>query len=382
VPLAQRIGFHPSTGRAPSTPVRSLQWREGMLQPLGISAEAEAVYVALGPLPSASVSELARVTSLTPEKVAETLEQLRSLGLATDSSRGNWRALPLLDVVNQLKAQRWSEIELASVAAESLEGHLLAAGASQADEIKTLVGRQTIVAAHRELMDSARREICFFDKPPYAQVRSTITEEALSTEPEWQALERNVILRCVYDPGFDTDRLAELSLFAKKGEQSRTSPVPMKLIIIDGHTALIPSMRSYAPGHELRASIVRNALLVEALQWLFEAVWEAAVPIQTTIKGESDPRRQMLISLLMTGSTDSAIANTLNINVRSVRRWISELMDELGVTTRLQLGAALVRSDGIRGEQSVSADIHSLPQPSHGDQLATVTNIPKPRPRS
>jgi hypothetical protein len=112
-------------------------------------------------------------------------------------------------------------------------------------------------------------EICFFDKPPYAQIRSIITEEALSIEPEWQALERSVTLRCVYDPGFDTERLAELSLFAKKGEQSRTSPVPMKLIIIDSHTALIPSMRSYAPGHDLRASLVRHPLLVEALQWLF-----------------------------------------------------------------------------------------------------------------
>ncbi len=60
----------------------------------------------------------------------------------------------------------------------------------------------------------------------------------------------------------------------------------------------------------------------------------------------------MLISMLMTGSTDSAIANALNINVRSVRRWISDLMDELGVATRLQLGAALVRSDGLRGEPS------------------------------
>jgi sugar-specific transcriptional regulator TrmB len=345
-----------------------------MLQPLGISAEAEAVYVALGPLPAASVVDLARLTSLTPEKVAENLEELRKLGLATDSSRGNWRALPLLDVVNQLKAQRLSEIELASVAAESLESHLLAAGATQADEIKTLVGQPTIVAAHRELMDSARREICFFDKPPYAQARSTITEEALSIEPEWQALERNVALRCVYDPGFDTDRLAELSLFAKKGEQSRTSPVPMKLIIIDGHTALIPSMRSYAPGHELRASIVRHTLLVEALQWLFEAVWEAAVPIQTTLKGENDPRRQMLISLLMTGSTDSAIANTLNINVRSVRRWISELMDELGVATRLQLGAALVRSDAVRGEHSVLTDGHALPRLTNGDQISTAVN--------
>ncbi|HVD80568.1 MAG TPA: hypothetical protein VNB87_08545 [Propionibacteriaceae bacterium] len=323
-----------------------------MLQPLGISAEAEAVYVALGPLPSASVADLGRLTSLTPEQVAETLEELRKLGLATDSARGNWRALPLLDVVNQLKAQRLSEIELASVAAESLESHLLAAGATQEHDIKTLVGREAIVAAHRELMDSARREICFFDKPPYAQVRSVITEEALSIEPEWRALERNVILRCVYDPGFDTDRLAELSLFAKKGEQSRTSPVPMKLIIVDSHTALIPSMRSYAPGHELRASIVRHTLLIEALQWLFEAVWDAAVPIMTSLNSESDPRRQMLISMLMTGSTDSAIANTLNINVRSVRRWISELMDELGVETRLQLGAALVRSDGLRGDRA------------------------------
>ena len=68
----------------------------------------------------------------------------------------------------------------------------------------------------------------------------------------------------------------------------------------------------------------------------------------SSFSADNDPRRKMLVSLLMTGSTDSAIANTLNINVRSVRRWISELMDELGVTTRLQLGAALVRSHAFR----------------------------------
>ena len=157
-------------------------------------------------------------------------------------------------------------------------------------------------------------------------------------------------LRVVYHPGFDPDRLTELGLFARKGERSRTAPVPMKLILVDSHTALIPSMRSYNPGHELRASIVRHALLVEALQFLFEAVWDASVPILTSFSADNDPRRQMLVSLLMTGSTDSAIANTLGINVRSVRRWISELMDELGVTTRLQLGAALVRSDNLRGQ--------------------------------
>ena len=137
-----------------------------MLQPLGISAEAEAVYVALAPLASASVDELAKLTGTTPDEVRDTLEVLRKLGLATESTLGHWRALPLLDVVNQLKAQRVSEVELASVAAESLESHLLAAGATRDDDVKILVGRESIVAAHRELLSSARREICAFDKPP------------------------------------------------------------------------------------------------------------------------------------------------------------------------------------------------------------------------
>ena len=305
-----------------------------------------------GPCPRRPVDDLAKLTGYTPDEVSETLDGLGQLGLATESQPGHWHALPLLDVVNELKAHRISEIELASIAAESLESHLLAAGASEENDIKILVGRESIVAAHRELLDSAKRELCFFDKPPYVQVRPDVTEEASSTTPEWQALERGrESPRCVYHPGFDPDRLTELGLFAKKGEQSRTAPVPMKLILVDSHTALIPSMRSYLPGHELRASIVRHPLLVEALQWLFEAVWDASVPIMTSFSADNDPRRQMLMSLLMTGSTDSAIANTLNINVRSVRRWISELMDELGVTTRLQLGAALVRSDAFRNPE-------------------------------
>ena len=117
-----------------------------MLQPLGISAEAEAAYVALAPLSSASVDELSKLTGATPDEVRDTLEELRRLGLAAESST-NWRAMPLLDVVNQLKAQRLSEIEMASVAAESLESHLLAAGETQDDEVKILVGRESIVAA-------------------------------------------------------------------------------------------------------------------------------------------------------------------------------------------------------------------------------------------
>ena len=161
-------------------------------------------------------------------------------------------------------------------------------------------------------------------------------------------MERGVALRSIYHPGFDAERLQELMLFAAKGEQARTGAVPMKLLLFDGQTALIPSMPSYLPGHEIRVSVVRHPLMVESLHWLFEAVWDSSIPITAGKYLDSDPRRQMLVSLMMSGSTDDAIANQLGINVRSVRRWIAELMDELGVTTRLQLGAALVRAQRMR----------------------------------
>ena len=323
-----------------------------MLQPLGISTEAEAAYVVLAPLGSATSEELARRAQISVEEASARLEELRELGLATELERGLWQVLPLMDVVKALEARRHSELQMASVAAESLHSHLLAASQSSSDDVRIVVGIDAIVAANAELCATAQKEICTFDKPPYAEQRAP-TEEALSEEaPEWQVLDRGAVLRCVYHPGFDADRLKELTLFAAKGEQSRTGPVPMKLVIVDARLAMIPSMRSYLPGHELRMSVVRHPLLVEALQWLFEAVWDTAIPIVASTFAESDPRRQMLISLLMSGSTDQAIATNLGINVRSVRRWISELMDELGVTTRLQLGAAIVRAELIRTQTS------------------------------
>jgi sugar-specific transcriptional regulator TrmB/DNA-binding CsgD family transcriptional regulator len=319
-----------------------------MLQPLGVSVEAEAVYVLLAPMESATPAELADLTANDEVQTVKRLEELRELGLAAEVVRGLWQALPLLGVVNALRAQRLSEIETAAVAAESLQSHLLQATESVADNIQILVGRDAILATRRDICNSAKREICAFDKPPYVQARPDATAETLSEEPEWQALDRGVSLRGVYHPGFDADRLTELALFSAKGEQSRTAPVPMKLILVDSQVALIPSMRSYNPGHELRASITRHPMLVEALQWLFESVWDTSVPIITARFGDTDPRRQMLVALLMTGATDTAIASQLGVNVRSVRRWISELMDELGVSTRLQLGAALVRADALR----------------------------------
>src|SRR5215218_824773 len=325
-----------------------------MLQPLGVSADAEAVYVALAPIGAATTTHLMDLTHHS-DVLEESLEELRRLGLATELSPGLWQALPLPEVVKALRAQRLSEVEMASAAAESLHTHIMASSRSQTDEVRIIIGRDAILAANREICASAQKEICMFDKPPYGEDHAGNVEAISAESPAWQALERGAKLRCIYHPGFDGERLKELALFAAKGEDSRTAPVPMKLILVDAQIAMIPSMRSYLPGHELMMSVVQHPSLVDALQWLFEAVWDTAVPIAAAALSDSDPRRQMLMSLLMAGSTDSAIANHLGINVRSVRRWISDLMDQLGVATRLQLGAALVRAESVGTHSNVSS---------------------------
>ena len=319
-----------------------------MLEPLGIASEAEAIYVVLARSAVVSVQQLSEACHVSLPLARRQLDTLADLGLALRVGDDTWQALPLTDVIKGLREQRLAEIETAAIAAETLQNHLLAASQDAEDDIRVIVGRDAVVAENRLLLARASQEICIFDKPPYVEDRA-LTEEELDAEaPEWQALDRGVALRGIYHPGFDAERLKELMLFAGKGERSRTGQVPMKLVLIDAHTALMPSMPSYNPGHETRVSVVRHPLMVESLQWLFDAVWDTAIPITAGTYLESDPRRQMLISLMMSGSTDDAIANQLGINVRSVRRWIAELMDELGVTTRLQLGAALVRAEHLR----------------------------------
>src|SRR3712207_8201463 len=84
--------------------------------------------------PYTTLFRSAELTSMPPENLAARLEELRRLGLATELSGGLWRTLPLPEVAKALRAQRLSELEMASVAAESLHSHLLAASQSKSDD--------------------------------------------------------------------------------------------------------------------------------------------------------------------------------------------------------------------------------------------------------
>lgn len=318
-----------------------------MLEPLGIAPEVEELYLALAPLPPQTLAGAATAAERPEAKVAELLAELRRLGLATQTEEDQWQVLPLIDVTKALKAQRQEEIDAAFHAAEVLHGQMLAATHSHSDDIQTMVGRESIVHLQREMCAGAKNEICGFDRPPYVVEMNASIEDLMADSPEFQALLRGVSVRSIYHPGFDSERLSNLAVFMSHGEQARIGQVPLKLLLVDNQIGLIPSMRSYEPGHELTATVIRHPMILEAFQWLFETVWNSSVSALSA-NAQEDPRRETLISLLMTGSTDTAIAGQLGVNERSVRRYVADLMDEFGVTTRFQLGAALVRAEHLQ----------------------------------
>jgi hypothetical protein len=124
--------------------------------------------------------------------------------------------------------------------------------------------------------------------------------------------------------------------------------VPTKLVIADRAVALVPLSDGTNPdGGEPSAMFVRAPGLIRLLMGLYESVWDRAVPVRLVEPSgieldvpETEPTGLDLriLSLLMVGATDAAIAKQLGLGLRTVQRRVAHMMDLARVSTRLQLG--------------------------------------------
>jgi hypothetical protein len=123
---------------------------------------------------------------------------------------------------------------------------------------------------------------------------------------------------------------------ADVGEQQRVSESPPSEFAIFGDEVVlaVAEWRSAASDH----IVVRNPMLIAAFTAIFDYAWDLALPMPGARR--DIVRDRQLLTLLASGFKDEAIARYLGWGLRTVRRRVAELMDELGVETRFQLGAA------------------------------------------
>lgn len=128
----------------------------------------------------------------------------------------------------------------------------------------------------------------------------------------------------------------ELAVLRGAGQQQRVSEVATEFMVL-GEDAVVTLSVWGDPGSPY--VFIRNPALVRCFAAWFELMWSVSPEVQAP-EGDSE---EALIRMLGLGAKDEMIARTLHVGLRTVRRRVAALMDQYGVGTRFQLGAALER---------------------------------------
>jgi len=138
----------------------------------------------------------------------------------------------------------------------------------------------------------------------------------------------------------DERRIAYVRKWAVAGEQVRLSVQPLPTLAVFGtEVAMVSASAPDEPG--AGRILVRAPALVSMVTLLFEQYWERSVPLGVSDDASDDRRR--ILELLVAGTKDESIARQLGLSLRTVRRRVAELMDELGARTRFQAGVEAAR---------------------------------------
>ncbi|MGW3568107.1 helix-turn-helix transcriptional regulator [Streptomyces sp. NPDC000941] len=306
----------------------------------GVSDFDETVYHAILHQPDAGVTTWSELVRASPSRVRRACARLLRLGLlqAPDST-GGLRPVDPRIAIRALIRKRETESELLAATADDM-AKIYAAGVLRSEPaglVEVVRGESANAARLEELYAQAEHEVCLIDSPPYL---APLTPQL---DLQSEVLRRGVAYRALYSVQSleSPDLLAYAEGMVALGEQARVLPtVPMKLMVIDGRTAMLP-LTSVDAGPVYSSVIVRHSGLTDALRTLFETLWQQATPLDGPPAKEDEElgdADRTLVGLLAVGMKDEAIARHLGISLRTLRRRISDLQQRLGAGGRFQAG--------------------------------------------
>lgn len=318
-----------------------------VLHSLGLGRDAEQLYFRLAPATGHTVEGVARLVQEPQDGLLRQMAPLLELGLV-ELDRDRVVVPPLAEVVAEL-VQR--EAQQAATSARRLDAlasavpHLVAS-ATRPDrhdltEVRPLDGELSSGGNPLELlghmMRTSRGDMLWLRADAWAMPReaavSTVLAEAIATGRR---------SRAIYPMRALSEAPEALQARARIGEQIRVlSELPTRMFILGDAHAVLPEPLGYTDEPRVH---VRQRSIVAALTLWFESLWATAAPVPELDSGGARPDlRHFLLEQLVGGSTDEVIARKLGISLRTVRRRIASLMEDLGVDTRFQAGVEATR---------------------------------------
>lgn len=169
--------------------------------------------------------------------------------------------------------------------------------------------------------------------------------DEVNTRHERNRAVEGQLQRTLVHPSVLETELARTGLAAKRGtgQLQRVSEQVQTEFLVLGEEAVITLSVWADPTSPY--VFIRNPALIRCFAAWFDLMWSIAPEVEVP-EGRSD---DALVRMLSLGAKDEMIARTLHVGLRTVRRRIAALMDQYGVSTRLQLGAALERDGRLPG---------------------------------
>ncbi|MFJ1706913.1 LuxR C-terminal-related transcriptional regulator [Kitasatospora sp. NPDC088346] len=319
-----------------------------MLEMLGLSTAAEAVYRTMLTDPCLGVAQLCAHLALPETRVREALDQLADLTLLRQSldHPGTLRAISpeiALDVVLRRQeedvARRQQELaaqKAAAARAVAEFAHLRPD--TPAEGSQRLVGLDAI-QTRLEVLAKELTDECLSVMPGGAQSQASLQASQPLDE---DAMGRGVRLLTLYQHSVRNDAatFAYAQWMTDRGAEVRTAPVlPPRLLIFDRQVAVVPIDPANT---RLGALCTREPAVIATLVAMFEQAWETAVPLGADPKRDArtglDTTEKQLLTLLATGLTDETVAKRLGVSMRTVRRQMAALMERLNASSRFEAG--------------------------------------------
>ncbi|MFF0432815.1 LuxR C-terminal-related transcriptional regulator [Streptomyces sp. NPDC004327] len=316
-----------------------------------------------------SFPDVAKELGLAPEEHERCRDELTSLGLIVPTGtahapiselrKSDWRPdldtvaavdpeialLRLLERERERLREHLAEADRAYSVLETLAGTFLKGDSVARSEVavEAITDYRRIQQAIEDFIDVTRISLCeMYPTGPSRQVPERLLDR------DRRKLEHGARVRVMYQ-----SRDAALPEFAELlnrrvelGVEVRIAPViPMNMVISDEQFALVP-LRPEAPREG--AILARGPLLVRSFLNLYEHCWHSATPygdgVSSELGGDGlSEQQQAALRMLATGMKDEKIARSLGVSLRTVSRMLSELMQELGASSRFEAGVKAVR---------------------------------------
>ena len=318
-----------------------------MLEAFGVSSAAEKLYLHLLREPDVRTETISEQLGWSEHEVRTTLDELSRLALLRTSPAHPRTLLPVAPDVGleSLLTRLQAELVARQHQLESGRAALAMLTAEYAElrprgdrtVVEELVGVDEVRTRLKTLTGQAQSELVALVPDPVQRPDTLAASKPLDAA----LLERGVTMRTVYLNSIRNDpaSIAYTDWLAGIGGQIRTAPtVPLRLIIVDRTTALVPTDPQDSSAG---ATILTGAGAVAAMYALFEQIWAAANPLGVPHPQDAQglgPEEREVLRMLANGETDEHIARRLGVSTRTVGRKASELMRRLGTRSRFQMG--------------------------------------------